>query len=248
MVSNRWGTFDDCRRWWPMATKLHQEINDISIYWLKLFLYGALWDSGMTEDTGRAPGPNEPNGKTLWTLRHYLRDGTTAMCFWVRPYGPEGTPFRWAPTLRLGLKGLNECNYRHLRILNQSCLGAALCTAKFFKKLIMYSVTTSLAEMLNPKNKWIHLTSFLWDLDARNMAYLKLPKRAHAYRSIMPSVSFLSKGPFGLRMLTEGLKCRDQFSLTKLWRQLEQSFCCDLSSWKRLKLARKQNSVPRPGS
>ncbi|KAF8378694.1 hypothetical protein HHK36_030043 [Tetracentron sinense] len=34
------------------------------------------------------------------------------------------------------------------------------------------------------KNRWIHHTSFLWDYDARNMAYLKLPTRAPEYRLV----------------------------------------------------------------
>ncbi|XP_074326469.1 uncharacterized protein LOC141664420 isoform X3 [Apium graveolens] len=32
------------------------------------------------------------------------------------------------------------------------------------------------------KNRWIHHTSFLWDYDIKNMAYLKIPKRAPEYR------------------------------------------------------------------
>ncbi|CAK7327965.1 unnamed protein product [Dovyalis caffra] len=32
------------------------------------------------------------------------------------------------------------------------------------------------------KNRWIHHTSFLWDYEDRNMAYLKLPARAPEYR------------------------------------------------------------------
>lgn len=32
------------------------------------------------------------------------------------------------------------------------------------------------------KNRWIHHTSFLWDYDVRNMAYLKLPSRVPQYR------------------------------------------------------------------
>ncbi|KAF2313610.1 hypothetical protein P3X46_029746 [Hevea brasiliensis] len=33
------------------------------------------------------------------------------------------------------------------------------------------------------KSRWIHHTSFLWDYEVRNMAYLKLPARAPKYRS-----------------------------------------------------------------
>ncbi|CAH8348674.1 unnamed protein product [Eruca vesicaria subsp. sativa] len=32
------------------------------------------------------------------------------------------------------------------------------------------------------KNRWIHHTSFLWDYNVRNMAYLKLPSRVPQYR------------------------------------------------------------------
>lgn len=34
------------------------------------------------------------------------------------------------------------------------------------------------------KNRWIHHTSFLWDFDVNNMAYLRLPTRAPKYRSV----------------------------------------------------------------
>lgn len=34
------------------------------------------------------------------------------------------------------------------------------------------------------KNRWIHHTSFLWDYEVNNMAYLKLPKRVPEYRSV----------------------------------------------------------------
>uniref|UniRef100_A0A7N2LXG4 BPL/LPL catalytic domain-containing protein n=1 Tax=Quercus lobata TaxID=97700 RepID=A0A7N2LXG4_QUELO len=34
------------------------------------------------------------------------------------------------------------------------------------------------------KNRWIHHTSFLWDYEVRNMAYLKLPARAPEYRLV----------------------------------------------------------------
>jgi lipoate-protein ligase A len=34
------------------------------------------------------------------------------------------------------------------------------------------------------KNRWIHHTSFLWDYDVRNMAYLKLPSRVPQYRLV----------------------------------------------------------------
>ncbi|KAE8693158.1 MYB110 protein [Hibiscus syriacus] len=43
------------------------------------------------------------------------------------------------------------------------------------------------------KNKWIHHTSFLWDFDVRNMAYLKLPKRAPAYRSARGHLDFICR-------------------------------------------------------
>ncbi|XP_019053415.1 PREDICTED: putative lipoate-protein ligase A isoform X2 [Nelumbo nucifera] len=34
------------------------------------------------------------------------------------------------------------------------------------------------------KNRWVHHTSFLWDYEARNMAYLKLPMRTPKYRLV----------------------------------------------------------------
>lgn len=39
------------------------------------------------------------------------------------------------------------------------------------------------------KNRWIHHTSFLWDYEVRNMAYLKLPVRAPEYRLVMLMIS-----------------------------------------------------------
>lgn len=46
------------------------------------------------------------------------------------------------------------------------------------------------------KNRWIHHTSFLWDYEVKNMAYLKLPARAPEYRSVfyflLHHLSFLS--------------------------------------------------------
>ncbi|XP_004307170.1 PREDICTED: putative lipoate-protein ligase A [Fragaria vesca subsp. vesca] len=41
------------------------------------------------------------------------------------------------------------------------------------------------------KNRWIHHTSFLWDYEVRNMAYLKLPKRAPEYRSARDHLEFI---------------------------------------------------------
>ncbi|XWS37338.1 hypothetical protein CRYUN_Cryun19dG0034200 [Craigia yunnanensis] len=41
------------------------------------------------------------------------------------------------------------------------------------------------------KNRWIHHTSFLWDFNVRNMTYLKLPKRAPAYRSGRGHLDFI---------------------------------------------------------
>ncbi|XVF09050.1 hypothetical protein REPUB_Repub07fG0057700 [Reevesia pubescens] len=41
------------------------------------------------------------------------------------------------------------------------------------------------------KNRWIHHTSFLWDFNVRNMTYLKLPKRAPAYRSARGHLDFI---------------------------------------------------------
>ncbi|XP_042454886.1 putative lipoate-protein ligase A [Zingiber officinale] len=43
------------------------------------------------------------------------------------------------------------------------------------------------------KDRWIHHTSFLWDYDAKNMEYLKLPSRAPKYRSARSHVEFLCR-------------------------------------------------------
>ncbi|XP_024019577.1 uncharacterized protein LOC21389922 isoform X2 [Morus notabilis] len=43
------------------------------------------------------------------------------------------------------------------------------------------------------KNRWIHHTSFLWDYDVRNMAYLKLPKRAPEYRLARDHLEFICR-------------------------------------------------------
>ncbi|KAM7516770.1 hypothetical protein LguiA_006353 [Lonicera macranthoides] len=41
------------------------------------------------------------------------------------------------------------------------------------------------------KDRWIHHTSFLWNYEARNMAYLKLPSRAPEYRLARKHTEFL---------------------------------------------------------
>ncbi|KAK6920890.1 hypothetical protein RJ641_014568 [Dillenia turbinata] len=41
------------------------------------------------------------------------------------------------------------------------------------------------------KNRWIHHTSFLWDYDIKNMAYLKVPKRAPEYRLARGHLDFI---------------------------------------------------------
>ncbi|PON56795.1 Biotinyl protein ligase (BPL) and lipoyl protein ligase (LPL), catalytic domain containing protein [Trema orientale] len=43
------------------------------------------------------------------------------------------------------------------------------------------------------KNRWIHHTSFLWDYDVRNMAYLKHPKRAPEYRLARDHLEFVCR-------------------------------------------------------
>ncbi|KAF8390142.1 hypothetical protein HHK36_024664 [Tetracentron sinense] len=43
------------------------------------------------------------------------------------------------------------------------------------------------------KNRWIHHTSFLWDYDVKNMAYLKLPTRAPEYRSARGHEEFICR-------------------------------------------------------
>ncbi|VFQ91023.1 unnamed protein product [Cuscuta campestris] len=43
------------------------------------------------------------------------------------------------------------------------------------------------------KNRWIHHTSFLWDFETPNMAYLKLPKRAPDYRQARGHLEFICR-------------------------------------------------------
>ncbi|KAK4803256.1 hypothetical protein SAY86_001459 [Trapa natans] len=43
------------------------------------------------------------------------------------------------------------------------------------------------------KRRWIHHTSFLWDYDARNMSYLRLPKRAPEYRMARDHMEFICR-------------------------------------------------------
>ncbi|XP_027121521.1 uncharacterized protein [Coffea arabica] len=43
------------------------------------------------------------------------------------------------------------------------------------------------------KARWIHHTSFLWDYDVNNMAYLKLPTRAPEYRKARGHLDFLCR-------------------------------------------------------
>lgn len=43
------------------------------------------------------------------------------------------------------------------------------------------------------KNRWIHHTSFLWDYEVRNMAYLKQPARAPKYRLARDHTEFICR-------------------------------------------------------
>ncbi|KAF3973614.1 hypothetical protein CMV_002984 [Castanea mollissima] len=43
------------------------------------------------------------------------------------------------------------------------------------------------------KNRWIHHTSFLWDYEVRNVAYLKLPARAPLYRLARGHLEFICR-------------------------------------------------------
>ncbi|KAI5683786.1 hypothetical protein M9H77_05014 [Catharanthus roseus] len=43
------------------------------------------------------------------------------------------------------------------------------------------------------KSRWIHHTSFLWDYEISNMAYLKLPKRAPEYRKARDHLEFICR-------------------------------------------------------
>ncbi|KAI3841666.1 hypothetical protein MKW92_040738 [Papaver armeniacum] len=43
------------------------------------------------------------------------------------------------------------------------------------------------------KNRWIHHTSFLWDYETKNMAYLKQPRRIPKYRSERNHLEFICR-------------------------------------------------------
>ncbi|XP_052189025.1 uncharacterized protein LOC127799232 isoform X3 [Diospyros lotus] len=43
------------------------------------------------------------------------------------------------------------------------------------------------------KKRWVHHTSFLWDFEARNMAYLKLPRKAPEYRLTRKHMEFVCR-------------------------------------------------------
>ncbi|GFY84902.1 biotin/lipoate A/B protein ligase family [Actinidia rufa] len=43
------------------------------------------------------------------------------------------------------------------------------------------------------RKRWIHHTSFLWDFEARNMAYLKLPQKAPEYRLARSHMEFVCR-------------------------------------------------------
>ncbi|XAR71253.1 hypothetical protein NMG60_11028434 [Bertholletia excelsa] len=43
------------------------------------------------------------------------------------------------------------------------------------------------------RKRWIHHTSFLWDFESRNMAYLKLPRKAPDYRLARGHLDFVCR-------------------------------------------------------
>lgn len=43
------------------------------------------------------------------------------------------------------------------------------------------------------KNRWVHHTSFLWDYEAKNMSYLKLPTKAPKYRLTRDHMDFICR-------------------------------------------------------
>ncbi|MCL7043722.1 hypothetical protein MKW94_012819 [Papaver nudicaule] len=43
------------------------------------------------------------------------------------------------------------------------------------------------------KNRWVHHTSFLWDYETKNMAYLKQPRRVPKYRSERNHLEFICR-------------------------------------------------------
>lgn len=70
------------------------------------------------------------------------------------------------------------------------------------------------------KNRWLHHSSFLWDYSAERMSYLKIPKRAPAYRQERTHDDFLARirslwqgEPF-FKQLTEQLN--RQFSVVEV--------------------------------
>lgn len=79
------------------------------------------------------------------------------------------------------------------------------------------------------KRRWVHHTSFLWDYEMMNMAYLKLPKRAPDYRQARDHSDFIcrmkddiSRQEFIDRTIST---LGSQFSITPL--ELESSDCAD---------------------
>ncbi|KAK4375270.1 hypothetical protein RND71_005947 [Anisodus tanguticus] len=79
------------------------------------------------------------------------------------------------------------------------------------------------------KGRWVHHTSFLWDYETMNMAYLKLPKRAPDYRQardhsdfICRMKDYISRQEFISRTISA---LGSQFSVTSL--ELESFDCPD---------------------
>ncbi|XP_055831447.1 uncharacterized protein LOC129900487 isoform X1 [Solanum dulcamara] len=79
------------------------------------------------------------------------------------------------------------------------------------------------------KRRWVHHTSFLWDYEMMNMAYLKLPKRAPDYRQardhsdfICRMKDYISRQEFISRTISA---LGSQFCVTPL--ELESSDCPD---------------------
>ncbi|XP_037492937.1 uncharacterized protein LOC105635929 [Jatropha curcas] len=64
------------------------------------------------------------------------------------------------------------------------------------------------------KSRWVHHTSFLWDYDVKNMAYLRLPALAPKYRSARNHNEFLNYlAGKSMNSSVMGVFAKDQFSL-----------------------------------
>lgn len=85
----------------------------------------------------------------------------------------------YAPVCVAGARLLHLCSLVVLEEFANSIFGSDLILDYVFGNRKFGGNAQSIT-----KNRWIHHTSFLWDYEVRNMAYLKLPKRAPEYRLV----------------------------------------------------------------